>query len=143
LQLWLLTFVFFRELFGKQHLSPTTKFSEEDVRDFARLSGDMNPIHIDPDAAARSIFGKPVVHGMLLNGLISAAIGMDLPGEGAIYIGQDSSFKAPVFYDEEITVEVEVQELREEKRIAKLSTNCYKADGTLAVTRIAVVKLSQ
>jgi acyl dehydratase len=77
-----------------------------------------------------------------LNGLISAAIGMDLPGAGTIYLGQDSSFKSPVFYDDEITVELEVVELREDKKIAKLSTNCYKTDGTLAVRGLAVVKLS-
>lgn len=133
----------FSELALGQRAKRTKKFSEEDVRDFARISGDMNPIHLDSDIASRSIFGKPVVHGMLLNGLISAAIGMELPGEGAIYVGQDSSFKAPVFYGDEITVEVEVQELREEKKIAKLSTNCYKADGTLAVKGLAVVKLSR
>ncbi|MDR0758695.1 MAG: MaoC family dehydratase, partial [Treponema sp.] len=94
----------FSELAIGQKTRRTKKFSGEDVRDFARISGDMNPIHLDPDAAAKSIFGKPVVHGMLLNGLISAAIGMDLPGAGTIYLGQDSSFKSPVFYDDEITV---------------------------------------
>jgi acyl dehydratase len=132
----------FSELAIGQKARRTKKFSGEDVEDFARISGDMNPIHLDSDAAAKNIFGKPVVHGMLLNGLISAAIGMDLPGAGAIYLGQDSSFKSPVFYDDEITVEVEVVELRENKKIAKLSTNCYKADGTLAVRGLAVVKLS-
>jgi acyl dehydratase len=133
----------FSELVLGQQVRRTKKFSSDDVRDFARITGDMNPIHIDPEAASRSIFGKPVVHGILVTGLISAAIGMDLPGEGTIYLGQDSSFKAPVFYDEEITVEVEVQELRADKKIAKLSTNCYKADGTLVVQGTAVVKLSR
>jgi acyl dehydratase len=133
----------FSELVIGQKVRRVKKFSGDDVRDFARISGDMNPIHLDPETASRSIFGKPVVHGMLLNGLISAAIGMDLPGEGTIYLGQDSRFKSPVFYDDEITVEIEVQELRPEKKIAKLSTNCYKADGTLAVQGTAVVKLYQ
>jgi acyl dehydratase len=132
----------FAELAIGQKARRTKRFSGEDVRDFARISGDMNPIHLDSEAASKSIFGKPVVHGMLLNGLISAAIGMDLPGEGAIYLGQDSSFKSPVFYGDEVTVELEVLELREDKKIVKLSTNCYKADGTLTVRGLAVVKLS-
>jgi acyl dehydratase len=121
----------------------TKKISGDDVRDFARISGDMNPIHLDEAAAAKTVFKKPIAHGILSVGLISAILGNDLPGSGTIYLGQDAGFLAPVFYDEEITAEVEITELRADKKIVKLATNCFKADGTQVVRGNAVVKLSE
>jgi 3-hydroxybutyryl-CoA dehydratase len=133
----------FSELSLGLKVSRTKVFSDGDVRDFARISGDINPIHLDEEKAAASIFGRRIAHGILVSGLISAVLGNDLPGAGTIYLGQDSSFLAPVFLDDEITAEVEVTELRPEKKIAKLSTNCYKADGTQVIRGTAVVKLSE
>lgn len=61
----------------------------QDVEVFAELSGDNNPIHLDEDYASKSIFKKPIVHGILTAGLISSVIANRLPGEGSIYLGQD------------------------------------------------------
>ena len=132
----------FSELSIGQKASRTKVVSDADVRDFARISGDMNPIHLDADYAALSIFKQRVAHGILISGLISAVIGDELPGRGAIYMGQDSRFVAPVFIGDEIRAEVTVLELREDKKIVKLSTNCFKADGTQVLSGTAVVKLS-
>ena len=131
----------YAELSIGQRISRAKIFTSADVRDFARISGDINPIHLDDDYAASTVFGKRVVHGILVTGLISAALGNDLPGEGTIYLGQEAKFLAPIFLDEEIRVEVEVTELREDKKIVKLSTDCFKADGTRVIQGNAVVKL--
>jgi len=63
-------------------------FTDESVKDFATISKDENPIHLDDAAAAASVFGKRVVHGMLVASLFSALLGVELPGEGTMYLGQ-------------------------------------------------------
>lgn len=131
----------FAELSVGMKARRTKKISGSDVRDFARISGDRNPIHLDEAAAAQTPFKKPVVYGILSTSLISAILGNDLPGSGTIYLGQEVKFLGPVFYDEEVTAEVEITELRPGKKIVKLATNCFKADGTQVVAGNAVVKL--
>lgn len=120
--------------------SITKKFSSEDVIAFAGVSEDANPIHLDDAAAAESIFGQRVVHGMLVGSLFSALIGMKLPGKGSIYLGQNLSFKAPVMIDDEITATVEVTSVREGKPIMKLRTFAVNAEGTVVIDGEAVVK---
>lgn len=115
-------------------------FTAEDVDQFARLSLDENPLHLDEAAAAESIFGQRVVHGALVASLFSALLGMKLPGEGTIYLGQNSSFKAPVYLDEEITATVEVIEIREARGIAKLKTTAVNEAGKTVIDGEAVVK---
>jgi 3-hydroxybutyryl-CoA dehydratase len=122
--------------------SLTKTFIDQDVRDFARISLDANPIHLDDAAAAKTVFGRRVAHGILVSGLISAVIGNHLPGQGTIYLGQDTSFIAPVFIGDTITATVEVTELRPDKKIAHLSTNCFNQDGKQVIKGTAVVKLS-
>lgn len=97
-------------------------FEERDVLKFAEVSKDRNPIHLDPAMAEKSIFGRRVVHGMLVASLFSGLLGVYLPGEGNIYLGQSLNFKAPVFFGDQITATVEIMEIREEKSIAKLRT---------------------
>ena len=126
---------------GMKH-SRTKTFSDQDVRDFARISLDVNPIHLDDAAAAKTVFGKRIAHGILVTGLISAVIGNHLPGEGTIYLGQDSSYVAPVFIGDTITATVEVTELRPDKKIAHLSTIASNQDGKQVIKGTAVVKLS-
>ena len=80
---------------------------------------------------------------ILVSGLISAVIANVLPGPGSIYMGQELRFTAPVFLGDTITAEVEVAELREDKRIAKLITTCTKQDGSTVITGHATVKLAK
>ena len=68
--------------------SLTKTFTDEDVRSFAAISGDKNPVHLDDEYAAKTQFKKRIAHGMLTAGLISAILGTQLPGEGSIYLGQ-------------------------------------------------------
>ena len=119
--------------------SRTRVITEQDVEQFAALSDDTNPVHLDESYAANTRFGKRVAHGMLTAAIISAILGNDLPGRGSIYLGQTLKFKAPVYLGDEITVTVEVVKYREEKRIATLSTLATNQDGTLVLEGEATV----
>lgn len=109
--------------------SLTKTFSESDVRIFAEISGDHNPIHVDADFAATTPFERQLVHGMLTAGMISAVLGMQLPGPGCIYLKQELNFRAPVFFGDTITAKVTVTKVREDKPIITLETVCTNQDG--------------
>jgi acyl dehydratase len=100
---------------------------------------DFNPVHLDPDFAAQSMFGQRIVHGMLVSSLFSGLLGKHLPGEGTIYLGQDIKFKKPVYLDQNITATVEVIEVRDDKPIITLATTCVNDEGETVVTGQAVV----
>ena len=119
--------------------SRSKTFTDDDVRTFARISQDENPVHLDDEFAAGTRFGQRIVHGMLTAALISAVIGNDLPGQGTIYLRQSVDFKAPVHLDDTITARVEVTAYRAERRIATLATTCTNQDGTVVITGEAVV----
>lgn len=119
--------------------SRTKTITEADVRAFADVSGDQNPLHLDSDYAASTPFGRPIAHGMLTTSVISGILGNDLPGLGTIYLSQSVSFKAPVFIGDEITATVELTNYREDKRIATFRTTVTNQDGKLVVDGEAVV----
>ncbi len=119
--------------------SLTKTFTDEDVRAFARISGDNNPVHLDEEYAAKTMFKKRIAHGMLTAGLISAILGTQLPGEGSIYLGQTLNFKAPVYLDDTITATVTVVKLHERKPIATLETVCTNQDGVVVLDGEATV----
>jgi len=119
--------------------SLTKKFSESDVRTFADISGDHNPIHIDPEFAASTRFERPIVHGMLTAGMISAVLGMQLPGPGCIYLKQELNFRAPVYFGDTITAKVIVIKTREDKPIITLETSCTNQDGTTVIDGEAIL----
>jgi 3-hydroxybutyryl-CoA dehydratase len=103
--------------------------TEADVKALAEVTGDYNPLHTDDDFAARTRFQGRIVHGVLAAGLISAALGMKLPGPGAIYLSQTLNFVHPVRVGDTLTAEVEVTRWRPEKRIVNLKTRCFNQEG--------------
>jgi acyl dehydratase len=117
-------------------------FTDEDVLDFSNLSLDKNPIHLDQAFAEKSIFGKKIVHGMLVASLFSGLLGMKLPGEGSIYLSQSLSFTAPIYIGEKVTATVEVIKIRPDKPIVTLRTFCMNSKGLLVVEGEAVVKVA-
>ena len=120
------------------------KISESDINMFADISGDYNPVHIDQEAAERSIFGKRIAHGMLVGSLISNAIGMKLPGPGTIYMEQNMKFLKPVYIGDTVTVEVEVAEIiNVKKSILKLLTIVTNQQSEVVIDGFAVVKAPQ
>ncbi len=103
--------------------------SGEDIDKFADISLDRNPVHLDEEYAAKTMFKKRISHGILVSGLISAVLGTKLPGEGAIYMGQELKFMAPVYIGDTITATVEIIELVPEKNRVICSTICTNQDG--------------
>ncbi len=119
--------------------SRTKTFTDEDVRTFAEISGDKNPIHLDDEYAAETRFKKRLVHGILTSGMISALLGMDLPGLGSVYIKQSLNFKAPVYIGDTITATATVIKARADKPIVTLETVCKNQDGTVVIEGEAVL----
>jgi acyl dehydratase len=115
-------------------------FTEEDVIKFSEITTDINPIHLDESYASSTVFGKRIVHGMLVASMFSALIGVELPGEGSIYLGQSLSFKAPVSIGDQVTASVEIVSLREDKPIVTLRTICINNEGQMLIEGEAVVK---
>ena len=86
----------------------TRLITNQEVEAFAAISGDHNPLHLDPEYAATTAFGECIAHGMLTGALISAAIAMQLPGPGSAYLSQNIQFRAPVMLGDTLTVTLTV-----------------------------------
>src|SRR5258708_39520603 len=76
------------------------EFTEQDVHQFAALSGDFSPLHVSPEYAQTTEFGKCVVHGMLVASLFSQLVGMHIPGSLALYLVLDLVFLVPILVGE-------------------------------------------
>jgi 3-hydroxybutyryl-CoA dehydratase len=113
--------------------------SELDVLKFAEASGDSNPVHIDQEFASCTRFGRRVAHGVLVAGLISAVLGMQLPGPGCIYLSQTLQFRMPVYLGDTITAIVEVIKVRDDKPIITLRTVCANQDEQVVIEGEAVM----
>ena len=109
----------------------------EIVNDFARVTGDTNPVHTDPAYAEKTIFKGRIAHGVYSLGLFSTILGNILPGYGTIYLSQEVKFLAPVRIGDTITATVEVLELILEKNRVKFKTTCTNQDGKEVVDGIA------
>ncbi len=112
--------------------------TEADILMYAAVSTDTNPVHIDAEAAAKSMFGQRIAHGMLSAGLISAVLGTKLPGPGTIYLSQTMRFRAPVKIGDTVTAKVEVTAVDMAKKRATLKTECFVA-GKVVIEGEAVV----
>lgn len=118
----------FEDLTVGMSASVSRTVSEADILMFAGVSGDTNPVHLDQEFAASTMFGGRIAHGMLSAGLISAVFGTRLPGPGCIYLSQNLKFKAPVKIGDTVVARVTVKELKTEKRRAVFSTICTVGD---------------
>jgi 3-hydroxybutyryl-CoA dehydratase len=123
--------------------SRTQTISDEMVRAFAAVTGDINPVHLDDTYAAGTRFGRRIAHGMIAAGLISATLANDLPGPGTVYLSQTLQFKAPVYPGETITATVQVKSVRPDKPIATFSTVCTNQDDKVVLEGEAVVLVSR
>ena len=110
-----------------------------DIELFTEITGDRNPLHYDEAAATASRFGGLIVQGGVTSGLLNAVVAEDLPGPGSVFLHVDWSFRAPVKPGDEITAEVEVTELREDKPMTTLRTTITNQDGTVVLDGSALV----
>ena len=98
--------------------------TDRDIEQFAEISTDHNPVHLDDAYARDTIFEGRIAHGMLTAGLISAVIGEQLPGHGTIYMSQNLKFLAPVRPGDLVHAEVRVVDMVIDKRRVKLDCRC-------------------
>jgi 3-hydroxybutyryl-CoA dehydratase len=122
-----------------QKASMRKTITEADVSTFAQISGDTNPVHLDKEYAAKSMFKERIAHGMLTAGLISAVLGTQLPGVGSIYLSQSLKFLAPVKLGDTVEAEVEVIEKLEEKNRVRLRTVCRNQSGQVVIDGEALI----
>lgn len=116
------------------------RFSQAQVDQFAALSGDSNPLHLDADYAATTSFKRPIMHGILGAALFSKAMGMDFPGPGTVYLSQTLQFKRPMFVDTDYAVVLIVTAHDPAKQTATLSTEIKdKATGKVCTSGEAMV----
>lgn len=118
--------------------SVTKVITAEMIETFAEISGDTNPVHLNDKAAAESIFGERVAHGILVTGLISNVLGMKLPGQGSIYVSQSVTFLRPVKIGDEITASVEILSKDEKRGTCKCRTICTNQLGKIVIKGEAV-----
>ena len=103
------------------------------------MTGDRNPLHFDPELAARSRFGGIVVLGGVTSGLLNALVAQDLPGPGSVFLHTDWNYLAPVRPGDVLTAEAVVLDLRSDKPISTLRTTIKNHDGVIVLDGTAVV----
>ena len=113
--------------------SHTFRFTQEDVEAFAKVTGDNNPVHLDADYAAKTMFKKPIMHGMLSACIFSKVFGTMWPGEGTIYMSQSLAFKAPMYVDTDYIAEFTAVEVNNQRHRATISTMIKNGDGKITV----------
>ncbi len=116
-------------------------FTQGDFDRFAALSGDDNPIHVDPQFAARTRFGKTVAHGMLLYSSVCALLGTRTPGPGTLQLNQELIFPTATYVGEAVTIQLEVLEVRPQEGLAELSTWLERPAGSVGLQGRTWVRL--
>jgi 3-hydroxybutyryl-CoA dehydratase len=107
-----------------QKASLSKIITDEHVRKYADLSGDINPVHLDESYAKQSRFRKRIAHGMLSAGLFSSIFGTKLPGEGCVYVSQNLNFKRPVYIGDSVIATVTVQAINSVTQKVLFDTIC-------------------
>lgn len=115
------------------------EIDEKLVNDFAKISGDFNPLHMDEKYVKNTKFGKRVCHGMLLASFFSKLVGMYLPGENALYFSQNLNFVEPCFIGDKVTVNGEIVDKSEATRMIKIKTTILNQNDKTLVEGIAQV----
>jgi acyl dehydratase len=115
-------------------------YSQEDVRSFSEITQDYNPIHLDYDYAAKTIYKKPIIHGFLGGAIFSRILGTKFPGEGTIYLQQNLIFKRPMYAEVVYKANLTVKEVDPEKHTAVLETVVIEsASGKVTIMGEAII----
>lgn len=122
-------------------VSEYRKVTFDVVQQYANISGDYNPIHLDSEYASRSIFGNRIAHGLFCLGMISKIVGNEMPGVGAIFLNEKIEYRHPAYIGDTIRTEISVLEIREEKGILNLGINCTDQKGNVVICGTTLVKM--
>lgn len=134
-----LTNIIYDEISIGQTASYSKTLTENDITLFAAVSGDVNPVHLDADFAAKTMFAERIGHGAWTGSIVSAAIALELPGPGSIYISQQLSFRAPVKINDTITINLEVSAKNDKRKIVTLDCKAVNQLGKVVAKGTAEV----
>tara|TARA_B110000444_G_scaffold71483_1_gene67264 strand:- start:500 stop:928 length:429 start_codon:yes stop_codon:yes gene_type:complete len=98
--------------------------TEADINDFAKISGDFNPIHIDEEYAKKTRYKKKIAHGLMSASFFSALFGTKLPGSGCVYTSQSLRFKRPIFVGDEVNTIIKIKSIDKEQSKIVFTTQC-------------------
>jgi acyl dehydratase len=118
-------------------------FSQEDVVLFAKVTGDNNPVHLDEEYASKTLFKRPIIHGMLGGSVFSKVFGTMFPGEGTIYLNQNLQFLRPMLVSTNYTAQFEVLDIDREKHRATVSTIVINEEGKKVIDGSAILMHSE
>lgn len=121
--------------------SETIQITDKMVRQFAEMSGDFNPIHLDDEYAKTTRFQKRIAHGMILGALVSRLLNEKI-GSGGIYLAQTLKFSNPVFIDDVITFEFEITKLHKTRGFGIVETTAKKTTGEVVLKGEATIMMS-
>jgi acyl dehydratase len=111
----------------------TKTVTARDVELYAEITEDRNPLHFDPDFAARTRFGRLVAQGGITSGMLNALVAMDLPGPGTVFMSQTLRYLAPTYLGDTLTAEVEVLAVKPDKPVCQLKAVITNQDGTVVL----------
>ena len=112
-----------------QKATRTFTITEAMLRQYADLTGDLNPIHFEEDFTKRTRFGERIAHGGITTGIISALVGMELPGPGSVFMSQHLRFTNPAYVGDTLTATIEVKSVKPEKPVTELIIRVTRQDG--------------
>lgn len=121
--------------------SVTAKITDKMVRQFAEMSGDFNPIHLDDEFASKTRFKRRIAHGMILGALVSRFLN-DHIGAGGIYLAQTLKFSNPVYIDDEITFHLEITKLHKKRGFGTVETTAVKSTGEVVLKGEATIMMA-
>lgn len=122
-------------------VSETFKITDKMVRQFAEMSGDDNPIHLDDEYAKTTRFKKRIAHGMILGALVSRLLNQKI-GSGGIYLAQTLKFSNPVYIDEDITFDFEITKLHPKRGFGIVETIAKNASGDIVMKGEATIMMN-
>lgn len=122
-----------------QTASYSRTVGEREILLFAAVSGDVNPVHLDPEFAAGTRFGERIAHGMITGSFVSAALALRLPGPGTIYLSQSLRFRLPVKLGDTVTVELVVTNKNDKRTLVTLDCRARNQAGKMIASGTAEV----
>lgn len=115
--------------------------TKELIKKMADISDDFNPIHLDESYAAKTQFKKCIAHGLFCIGLISKIIGMELPGEGSVFVNEKLNYRNPVFVGDEITASIEILSIEKKKSLVEVGICCINQNKQIVMDGTSLLKL--
>ncbi len=112
--------------------------TDADVKTFAGLSGDNNPVHMSEEFASNSKFGRRIAHGLISASFFSALFGTKLPGPGCVYVSQDLTFRKPVYLGDTVTAIIKVTSIDAVRNRLFFSTQCL-VKGKIVISGTAEI----